>query len=80
MDWTLRISDLALLAWEQEAKLKARNVETSPINIKGWINSIPEIREMTVLKPKEFCPKLKRILSECGIALVFLPHLKGSFL
>jgi HTH-type transcriptional regulator/antitoxin HigA len=73
-------SDLALLAWAQEAKLKARNIETLPINIKGLINIIPEIRKMTVLKPKEFCPKLLKMLSECGIALVFLPHLKGSFL
>jgi HTH-type transcriptional regulator/antitoxin HigA len=73
-------SDFALLAWAQEAKLKARNIETLPINIKGLINRIPEIRKMTVLEPKEFCPKLLKMLSECGIALVFLPHLKGSFL
>jgi HTH-type transcriptional regulator/antitoxin HigA len=73
-------SDFALLAWAQEAKLKARNIETSPVNIKKVINIIPEIKKMTVLKPEEFCPKLLKMLSECGIALVFLPHLKGSFL
>lgn len=73
-------SDFALLAWVQEAKLKARNIKTSPINIKGLINIVPEIRKMTVLKPGEFCPKLLKMLSECGIALVFLPHLRGSFL
>ena len=73
-------SDFALLAWAQEAKLKARNIETLPINIKELIGIIPDIRRMTVLNPKEFCPKLKKMLSECGIALVFLPHLKGSFL
>jgi len=73
-------SDLALLAWAQEAKLIARNMETSPINIKGLIRIVPEIREMTVLNPGEFCPELKNMLAECGIALVFLPHLKGSFL
>jgi HTH-type transcriptional regulator/antitoxin HigA len=73
-------SDLALLAWVQEAKLKARNIKTLPINIKGLMDIIPEIRKMTVLNPEEFCPKLLKMLSECGIALVFLPHLKGSFL
>lgn len=73
-------SDFALMAWAQEAKILARNIETLPIDIKRLINIIPEIRYMTVLKPKEFCPKIKRMLSECGIALVFLPHLKGSFL
>jgi HTH-type transcriptional regulator/antitoxin HigA len=73
-------SDFALLAWVQEAKLKARNIETSPINIKSLINMIPEIRKMTVSEPREFCPKLSKMLSDCGIVLIFLPHLKGSFL
>lgn len=73
-------SDFALLAWVQEAKIIARDVETAPINIKGLKRIIPEIRTMTILKPKEFCPKIKNMLAECGIALVFLPHLKGSFL
>ncbi|MBB5264043.1 HTH-type transcriptional regulator/antitoxin HigA [Catenibacillus scindens] len=73
-------SDLALMAWAQEAKIKARGIQTAPINIKGLILAMPKIRKMTVLKPKEFCPKIKKYLAECGIALVFLPHLKGSFL
>lgn len=73
-------SDLALMAWAQEAKIKSREIQTSPINIKGLISSMPKIRKMTLLKPKDFCPQIKKCLSECGIALVFLPHLKGSFL
>ena len=52
-------SDFALMAWAQQAKILARNIETSPINIKKLINIIPEIRSMTILKPKEFCPKIK---------------------
>ncbi len=73
-------SDFALLAWAQEAKIKAREVKTAPINIKGLINTIPNIRLMTVMKPIEFCPEIKNMLTEYGIALVFLPHLQGSFL
>ena len=73
-------SDLALMAWAQEAKIKARDIKMAPINIKGLIAAMPEIRKMTVLKPKDFCPKIKKRLADCGIALVFLPHLKGSFL
>lgn len=73
-------SDLALLAWAQEAKIKAREIKTAPINIKRLISSMPEIRKMTVLKPKEFLPKIRKCLADCGIALVFLPHLNGSFL
>lgn len=73
-------SDLALMAWAQEAKIKARGIQTAPINIKGLISAMPELRKMTVLNPKEFCPEIKKCLADCGIALVFLPHLKGSFL
>ena len=60
--------------------IKARGIQTAPINIRGLISAMPELRKMTVLNPKEFCPKIKKCLADCGIALVFLPHLKGSFL
>lgn len=73
-------SDLALLAWAQEAKLEARSIKTAPINLKGLISAIPEIRKMTVQNPEQFCPEVEKMLAAYGIALVFLPHLKGSFL
>ncbi len=73
-------SDLALMAWAQEARIQAREIQTSPIDLKCLISAIPEIRKMTVMEPDEFCPKIKKTLENCGIALVFLPHLKGSFL
>ncbi len=73
-------SDLALIAWAQEARIRARDIQTAPINIKKLTSIIPELRHMTAGHPKEFCPKIKKILADCGIALVFLPPLKGSFL
>ena len=71
---------MALMAWAQEARIKARNIQTASINIKGLTSVLNDIRNMTVLSPKEFCPKIKKYLADCGIALVFLPHLEGSFL
>ena len=41
---------------------------------------MPDIRKMTLKKPKDFCFELKSLLAENGVALVFLSHLKGSFL
>ena len=73
-------SDLALMAWAQEAKIKARDIKTGPINIKKLILALPEIRRLTELDHKDFCSKLEKRLSDCGVALIFLPHLKGSFL
>lgn len=73
-------SDLALLAWAQKAKLEARSIDTSLVDLKTLKKSLPEIRSMTTMDPSDFCPKLIEMLSSCGIALVFLPHIGGSFL
>jgi len=73
-------ADYALIAWAQKAKLDARNIETRSINLKKLQSSLQEIRLMTRLDPKEFCPRLISLLANCGVALVFLPHIGGSFL
>ena len=73
-------ADLALMAWAQEAKIKARDIQTDPINIKKLIDSIPVFRKMTLEDPSKFWPATKDLLASCGIAIVLLPHLKGSFL
>ncbi len=73
-------SDLALICWSQKAKIESRNVETSPINIDKLEKIIPEIRKMTTQDPEEFCSSLCEKLSRCGVALIFLPHIGGSFL
>ena len=73
-------SDYALAAWAQKARLDARNIPTSPINIEKLCSVISDIRALTTETPDVFCPELRRILGECGIAIVFLPHIGGSFL
>lgn len=73
-------TDYALLAWTQQARVAAREMDVSPINISRLKSQIPEIRSMTVKEPDVFCPELIDLLSTCGIAIVFLPHIGGSFL
>lgn len=73
-------ADYALIAWAQKAKLEARNAAVSPINLERLTESLPQIRKMTTMDPNEFCPKLVSILADCGLAIVFLPHIGGSFL
>ena len=73
-------SDLALLSWAQKAKLEARQIETGSLKVEGIKKALPSLRKMTIMRPEEFCPELVRILAAKGVALVFLPHMKGSFL
>ena len=72
--------DYALIAWAQRAKVVARNVPVSPINIAKLKTIVPEIREMTTQNPAIFCSVLCEKLAACGVALIFLPHIGGSFL
>jgi len=73
-------SDYALIAWAQKAKIDARKASVDAINIARLKELIPEIRMMTAQNPSDFCPVLCKKLAECGIALIFLPHIGGSFL
>ena len=73
-------ADLALMAWSQQAKIEARDIEVSPIDVKKLTDTIPEIRKLTTRSPEEFCDILRQYMADCGVALVFLPHLKGSYL
>ncbi|MDD3074513.1 MAG: ImmA/IrrE family metallo-endopeptidase, partial [Eubacteriales bacterium] len=73
-------SDYALIAWAQKARLEARSIDTQPIDLKSLDAILPQIRAMTTADPKDFCPKLTNLLANCGVAIVYLPHIKGSFL
>lgn len=73
-------SDIASICWAQKAKLDARVIETKDINIAKLKEYIPRFREMTCLSPEVFCKELVSILTSCGIAVVFLPHINGSYL
>ncbi|GHV32761.1 hypothetical protein FACS1894167_15740 [Synergistales bacterium] len=73
-------SDYALAAWAQQAKIEARKIDTALINLRQLEDSLEEIRKMTTQDIAVFCPNLTRLLASCGVAVVFLPHIGGSFL
>ena len=74
------VSDYSLAVWAQKARLEARKYHVAPINISKLEEQMMEIRKMTTKPPEFFCEKLVEILGSCGVALVFLPHIGGSFL
>lgn len=65
-------------AWLQTSLNYAQNIATAPYDSDKLKSYLPEIRSMTLQEPNEFLPRLSAIFSECGIAFVFLPHLKNS--
>ena len=73
-------ADYALAAWAQQAKVEARDVPVSPISLAKLKSVIPQMRAMTLEPPEVFCGKLQTLMAQCGVALVLLPHLPGSYL
>lgn len=73
-------ADFALLAWAQKAKIEARNSAVMPVNLEKLNSLLPSIRNMTTKSPDFFCKYIIDELSNCGIAIIFLPHIGGSFL
>ena len=69
-------SDMALIAWAQEAKNEARDIRTAPINMKELISITPELRKMTVLEPKE---SVKEMFSRLRNRLSLFAALSGFF-
>lgn len=73
-------SDVALLAFMQRAKLLARDRPLNEFRLASLKNNLPILRKLTKENNQEGYEKLKKVLEECGVTLVYLESLKGSFL
>jgi HTH-type transcriptional regulator/antitoxin HigA len=71
-------SDTAAVAtWLRLGELKAQNIECEPFDASTFRAALRDIRSMTRSTPAEFEPRLKGLCSKSGVALVFLPEIKG---
>lgn len=64
-------------AWVQTAINMGSSSNTDVFSKKKLKAALPEIRSMTVQKPDDFMPRMKKLLADCGVALVILPNLKN---
>ena len=65
-------------AWIQTGINFAKSMICEPFDEKKLKNSLMEIRQMTMQDFTVFYPQLKKMLAECGVALVALPYLRNS--
>lgn len=68
----------SLAAWVRKGEIEAEALETSPYNRAKFKQSLQQIRELTnISDPQEFFPKLQQLCADSGVALIFVPELKG---
>ena len=73
-------NNYALLAWAQKAKQESRKTSAAVIDIEKLKNCIPRLRNQTTVKIDDAYRSINSILSDCGVVLVILPQIKGSYL
>ena len=65
----------AVSAWLQRGRLRAREIHCAPFNQTSFKKTLFKMRKLTRETPEEFVPKLQRICSSQGVAVVFIPEL-----
>lgn len=68
----------AIAAWLQAGKLLAAKQKTAEFQANALANCITQIRHLSCEDPEVGIPRLKAQLAACGVALVPLPHFKGT--
>ena len=68
----------AIAVWLRKGTIDAQSIETDEFDNSKLLNSIGEIRSLTLESPEVFHPKLVKILSDCGVAFVVVPNLKNA--
>lgn len=73
------INKYALKTWVQIGDNEIRKMDTKEFSRETALNSIDELRALTLVSdPNIFIPKLKQIAANFGVAVVFVPEIKGS--
>jgi HTH-type transcriptional regulator/antitoxin HigA len=76
---TREASRYALAAWLRCAELRAVKVPAEPFDKRKLRGALGDIRALSTKGPDEFMPKLERLLSQCGVVLVLLPHFPKTY-
>jgi HTH-type transcriptional regulator / antitoxin HigA len=75
---TLKSDAGAVAAWLRIGEIEAQAVEVEPFDARRFRQSLDEIRGLTVSSPEEFVPRLIQACARSGVALVFVPEIKGA--
>jgi HTH-type transcriptional regulator / antitoxin HigA len=67
----------AVAAWLRRGEIEAQDVATLPYNLAGFRSALQEIRALTVEPPDVLQPKLVELCAKAGVAVVFVPELRG---
>jgi HTH-type transcriptional regulator/antitoxin HigA len=68
----------ALAAWLRRGEIESLSVETRAFDQDHLRATLPTLRRLTTDFQGDWVGRLRRQLSDCGVAVVFIPHLPGT--
>lgn len=72
------IDEFALKAWIRAGDIEAKKIQVANFSKEKLKKTIPNIRKLALENdPSIFVPKLQKMMADLGIAVVFVPELKG---
>lgn len=80
-----RVSDMApasslpLAAWLRRTEIEAKAIATEPYEQAELREVLGKLRDLTRLEARRSIPQATKLLAECGVALVILPHLPKTY-
>jgi len=79
MSESLKSNPYAVAAWLRQGERLAHGIHCKPFNEAGFKGALEEARKCTLIEnPGAMTEKLLPLFAETGVAIVFLPELKGS--
>ena len=70
-------TDIIMLAWVQKAKRMAQDMDIPKLDKRKLERKVKEIQKLICNDYNSVLADIKKVLNECGVALVVLPHLRG---
>ena len=68
----------AIASWLRLGEIQAERLELPKYNRAKFEKALIQIRELTVLPPQDFEPEMRRLCTEAGVKLVFVPAIPRS--
>jgi len=69
---------IALTLWLRQGERQTAEIECKPYNADAFRNALQAIRGMTARLPDDFVRQITHLCSLAGVAVAFVPELKGS--
>jgi HTH-type transcriptional regulator / antitoxin HigA len=68
----------ALAAWLRIGEIEAAEIKCEPFDARNFRDALRSVRELTTAPVKEWVANIVRICAKAGVAVVFVPEIKGA--